>query len=242
MMFTEQTVLVTGGTGTFGNEFVRQALKLSPRKLIVFSRDELKQSEMAREFTDGRMRWFIGDVRDKDRLYRAFNGVDVVIHAAALKQVPTCEYNPFEVIKTNIVGAQNVVEAAVDNRVKQVIFISSDKAVAPVNLYGASKLCAEKLFTGASVYVGRGVGKFSVVRYGNVIGSRGSVIPLFRAQAEQGVLTITDERMTRFWLTVQQGVEFVLNCLRMQHGGEVFVPRVPSMRVLKPSLLVCRNG
>lgn len=232
MMFSGQTILVTGGTGTFGNEFVRTVLQLSPRKVIVFSRDELKQSEMARKYPDERLRFFLGDVRDKDRLYRAFDGVDVVVHAAALKQVPACEYNPFEAVKTNVQGAQNVIEAAIDTGVRQVVAISSDKAVQPVNLYGATKLVAEKLFCQGNAYAGAGRTRFSVVRYGNVIGSRGSVIPLFKEQAKAGVLTVTDERMTRFWLTIGQGVEFVLSCLGMQFGGEIFVPKVPSMRVM----------
>jgi len=230
-MFSGQTVLVTGGTGTFGHEFVRQALTLGPKKIIVLSRDELKQGEMQREFPDSRLRFFLGDVRERDRLYRAFDGVDVVVHAAALKQVPACEYNPFEATKTNVLGAQNVIEAAIDNDVRQVVAISSDKAVNPINLYGATKLCAEKLFVGASAYGGARGPRFSVVRYGNVIGSRGSVIPLFKEQAKIGTLTITDERMTRFWLTIEQGVTFVLSCLGMQFGGEIFVPKVPSMRV-----------
>jgi UDP-N-acetylglucosamine 4,6-dehydratase/5-epimerase len=231
-MFSGQTILVTGGTGTFGRAFVREALRHDPRKLIVLSRDELKQSEMARDFPDPRLRFFIGDVRDKDRLYRAFDGVDVVIHAAAMKQVPACEYNPFEAVKTNVLGAQNVIDAAIDCGVRQVLAISSDKAVQPVNLYGMTKGCAEKMFCEANAYVGGKGTRFSVVRYGNVIGSRGSVIPLFRQQASEGLLTITDERMTRFWLTIEQGEAFVLSCLMMQAGGEVFVPKVPSMRVV----------
>ena len=241
-MFSGQTVLITGGTGTFGREFTRQALALSPRKVIICSRDEYKQSEMAREFPDGRLRFFIGDVRDKDRLRRALNGVQVVVHAAALKQVPACEYNPFEAVKTNIIGAQNVIEAAIDCGVKHVVAISSDKAVNPVNLYGATKLCAEKLFVQAQVYGGVGGPRFSVVRYGNVIGSRGSVIPLFKEQAARGFVTITDERMTRFWLTIEQGVQFVLGCLRRQQGGEIFIPRVPSMRVTDLAEAIAPNA
>ncbi|MDO8468831.1 MAG: UDP-N-acetylglucosamine 4,6-dehydratase (inverting) [Candidatus Peribacter sp.] len=227
------SILVTGGTGSFGKKFVEMALKgIRPRKLIVFSRDELKQHEMRTEgFNDKCMRYFIGDVRDRERLRRAMNGVDIVIHAAALKHVSACEYNPIEAIQTNIIGAQNVINAAIDAGVKKVLALSTDKAVNPVNLYGASKLCAEKLFVQGNAYSGSGGTLFSCVRYGNVMGSRGSVVPIFRKQSRTGTVTITDERMTRFWLTIEQGVNFVLRCLKDMHGGEIFVPRIPSAKL-----------
>ncbi|MGE7931979.1 UDP-N-acetylglucosamine 4,6-dehydratase (inverting) [Viridibacillus arvi] len=224
-------VLVTGGTGSFGKKFIRRALALDIKKIIVFSRDELKQYEMAQEFTDSRIRFFIGDVRDKDRLYRAFDGVDIVIHAAALKHVGACEYNPFEAIKTNIHGAQNIIEAAIDKGVDKVISLSTDKACSPVNLYGATKLASDKLFIAANAYVGEKHTKFSVVRYGNVVGSRGSVVPFFRKIRETGVLPVTDERMTRFWITLDKGVQFVIDNLTRMHGGELFIPKIPSMKV-----------
>ncbi|MCL5056544.1 MAG: UDP-N-acetylglucosamine 4,6-dehydratase (inverting) [Actinobacteria bacterium] len=227
-----KSVLVTGGTGSFGKKFVRHVLdRFNPRRVIVFSRDELKQFEMEREFSDERLRFFIGDVRDRDRLYRAFAGVDLVVHAAALKQVPACEYNPFEAVKTNVLGAQNIIEAAIDRGVRRVVALSTDKAASPVNLYGATKLCSDKLFIAGNSYAGSRETRFSVVRYGNVVGSRGSVIPLFKKQRETGVITITDPKMTRFWITLEQGVQFVLNCLAGMHGGETFVPKIPSMKV-----------
>jgi len=227
------SILVTGGTGSFGKKFVATLLKgTHPRKLIVFSRDELKQHEMRAEgFTAPCMRYFIGDVRDRERLRRAMNGVDVVIHAAALKHVPACEYNPMEAIQTNIIGAQNIINAAIDAGVKRVLALSTDKAVNPVNLYGATKLCAEKLFVQGNAYSGSGGTLFSCVRYGNVMGSRGSVVPLFRAQSKTGSITLTDDRMTRFWLTLEQGVRFVLRCLGEMRGGEIFVPKIPSARL-----------
>jgi len=229
-------VLITGGTGSFGKKFVQIMLQRHPpKKLIVFSRDELKQFEMAQTYPDtkyGCMRYFIGDVRDKDRLYRAFEGVDYVIHAAALKQVPAAEYNPFEAVKTNIIGAENLINAAIDQGVKRVIALSTDKAANPINLYGATKLCSDKLFVAGNAYVGREQPSFSVVRYGNVVGSRGSVIPFFLKQKESGVLTITDPRMTRFWITLEQGVGFVLWCLEHMCGGELFVPKIPSMNII----------
>ncbi|MGF9976247.1 UDP-N-acetylglucosamine 4,6-dehydratase (inverting) [Viridibacillus arvi] len=224
-------VLVTGGTGSFGKNFIRRALALDVKKIIVFSRDELKQYEMAQEFTDSRIRFFIGDVRDKDRLYRAFDGVDIVIHAAALKHVGACEYNPFEAIKTNIHGAQNIIEAAIDKGVDKVIALSTDKACSPVNLYGATKLASDKLFIAANAYVGEKHTKFSVVRYGNVVGSRGSVVPFFKKIRKTGVLPVTDERMTRFWITLDKGVQFVIDNLTRMHGGELFIPKIPSMKV-----------
>lgn len=227
-----KTILVTGGTGSFGKKFIRRALNEGVKKVIVFSRDELKQYEMKQEFTDARMRFFIGDVRDKDRLYRAFDGVDIVIHAAAMKHVDACEYNPFEAVKTNIHGAQNVIEASIDRGVEKVIALSTDKAASPVNLYGATKLASDKLFVAANSYVGEKHTKFSVVRYGNVVGSRGSVVPFFKKIKETGRVPITDPRMTRFWITLDQGVQFVIDNLERMQGGEIFVPKIPSMNIM----------
>ncbi|MFJ7735979.1 UDP-N-acetylglucosamine 4,6-dehydratase (inverting) [Lysinibacillus sp. NPDC097287] len=227
-----KTILVTGGTGSFGKKFIRKALQQGVKKVIVFSRDELKQYEMKQEYTDARIRFFIGDVRDKDRLYRAFDGVDIVIHAAAMKHVDACEYNPFEAVKTNINGAQNIIEAAIDRGVEKVIALSTDKACAPVNLYGATKLASDKLFVAANSYVGDNPTRFAVVRYGNVVGSRGSVVPFFKKVRETRVVPITDERMTRFWITLDQGVQFVLDNLERMHGGEIFVPKIPSMNIM----------
>lgn len=235
-MLNGLSILVTGGTGSFGNKFIEIVLERHrPDRLIVFSRDELKQSQMAERFPPGKypaIRYFIGDVRDKDRLYRAFDGVDIVVHAAALKQVPACEYNPIEAIRTNVLGAANVIDAAIDRNVQKVIALSTDKAASPVNLYGATKLCSDKLFTAANSYAGGHATRFSVVRYGNVMGSRGSVIPLFLKLRETGVLPITDPRMTRFWITLDQGVAFVLASLERMHGAEVFVPKIPSMNMM----------
>ncbi|WP_369381007.1 UDP-N-acetylglucosamine 4,6-dehydratase (inverting) [Lysinibacillus fusiformis] len=227
----DKVVLVTGGTGSFGKKFIGKALTLGVKKIIVFSRDELKQYEMKQEFQDERIRFFIGDVRDKDRLYRAFDGVDIVIHAAAMKHVDACEYNPFEAVKTNIHGAQNIIEAAIDRGVEKLIALSTDKACSPVNLYGATKLASDKLFVAANAYVGEKKTRFSVVRYGNVVGSRGSVVPFFKKIKDTGKLPITDERMTRFWITLDQGVQFVLDNLERMYGGEIFVPKIPSMKV-----------
>ena len=234
MNWTEQVILVTGGTGSFGKKFVELMLaEYHPAKLIVFSRDELKQHEMrVAGFDHPSLRYFIGDVRDVDRLRRAMHGVDIVIHAAALKQVPACEYNPMEAIKTNILGSSNVVEAALDVQVKKVLALSTDKAVNPINLYGATKLAAEKLMVQSNSYAGGMATRFSCVRYGNVVGSRGSVVPIFLQQKATGKLTITDERMTRFWLTLEQGVRFVIQCVEKMHGGEVFVPKIPSMKIV----------
>lgn len=226
-----KTVLVTGGTGSFGKKFTKKALELGVKKIIIFSRDELKQYEMKQEFDDNRLRFFIGDVRDQERLHRAFDGVNIVIHAAAMKHVDACEYNPFEAVKTNIHGAQNIIEAAIDCGVEKVIALSTDKACAPVNLYGATKLASDKLFVAANAYVGEKKTCFAVVRYGNVVGSRGSVVPFFKKVKETGVLPVTDERMTRFWITLEQGVQFVLDNLERMHGGEIFVPKIPSMKV-----------
>ncbi len=228
-----KAVLVTGGTGSFGNKFVEVMLrKYHPRRLVIFSRDELKQSEMVARFgNDPSLRFFVGDVRDRERLERALHGVNIVFHAAALKQIPSCEYNPFEAIQTNVIGTQNVIDAAIDQDVERVLAISTDKAVNPVNLYGATKLCAEKLVVQGNAY-GHGRGTIlGAVRYGNVIGSRGSVIPLFREQRAAGVVTVTDPRMTRFWIELEQGVEFAIRCSDMMRGGEIFVPKIPSMRI-----------
>lgn len=242
-MLDDKVILITGGTGSFGKKCTEVILKqYKPRKLIIFSRDELKQFEMAQVFSDTRypcMRYFIGDVRDKERLYRAFNGVDIVIHAAALKQVPAAEYNPFEAVKTNIMGAQNVINVAIDQRVKKVIALSTDKAANPINLYGATKLCADKLFISGNAYVARDETCFAVVRYGNVFGSRGSVIPFFFERSKSGILPITDPRMTRFWLTLDRGVQFVLECLERMVGGEIFVPKIPSMNILDLAKAIC---
>jgi UDP-N-acetylglucosamine 4,6-dehydratase len=231
-VFEDKVVLVTGGTGSFGKKFVEVMLRdYRPKKLIIFSRDELKQHEMRTGgFDHPSLRYFIGDVRDVDRLRRAFHGVDYVVHAAALKQVPACEYNPFEAIMTNVNGAKNVIDAAIDANVKKVLALSTDKAVNPVNLYGATKLCAEKLFVQGNAYSGETGPKFACARYGNVVGSRGSVVPIFRSQAATGGrISITDERMTRFWITLEQGVKFVINAMDKMHGGEIFVPKIPSM-------------
>ena len=233
MDWHDKIVLLTGGTGSFGKKFTEIALKqLHPRKLIIFSRDELKQFEMQRQFRDERLRFFIGDVRDSERLHRAMHGVNIVVHAAALKQVPACEYNPIEAVKTNIHGAENIINAALDTGVHKVLALSTDKAVNPVNLYGATKLVAEKLFVQANSYRGDGITRFSCVRYGNVVGSRGSVIPVFLEQRKHGKLTVTDERMTRFWLTLEQGVQFVIRCIEHMKGGEVFVPKIPSTSIM----------
>ncbi|RKL68339.1 UDP-N-acetylglucosamine 4,6-dehydratase (inverting) [Salipaludibacillus neizhouensis] len=231
MDLSGKSILVTGGTGSFGKMFIKRVLQYDVKKVIVFSRDELKQYEMAQEFTDTRIRFFIGDVRDKDRLYRAFDGVDIVIHAAAMKHVEACEYNPFEAVKTNINGAQNIIEAAIDRGVNRVIALSTDKACSPINLYGATKLASDKLFVAANSYVGDKDTKFAVVRYGNVVGSRGSVVPFFKKIRHTGTIPITDERMTRFWITLEHGVQFVLDSLDRMHGGEIFVPKIPSMKV-----------
>jgi len=231
-LLDNKVILVTGGTGSFGQHFIKTVLKIAnPKKLIVFSRDEWKQSEMIARNTDKRLRFFLGDVRDLERLHRAFHGVDYVIHAAALKQVPTLEYNPFEAVKTNIVGAENIINAAIDQGVTKVVALSTDKAVNPANLYGATKLCAEKLFVNGNAYSGESGARFSVVRYGNVVGSRGSVIPFFLKERKTGVLPITDERMTRFWITLDQGVQLVLDALKNMRGGEIFIPKIPSMKI-----------
>lgn len=237
-MFNKSSILVTGGTGSFGRAFIRHILDhYKPKKLIIFSRDELKQFEMQHEFPVDRypeLRYFLGDVRDLERLKQAVAGVDYIVHSAALKQVPAAEYNPFECIKTNINGAENVIQAAIYNRVKRVMALSTDKAASPINLYGATKLASDKLFVSANSMSGEAKTRFSVVRYGNVIGSRGSVIPFFLKCRAEGrkALPITDARMTRFWLTLHQGVEFVVRCFERMQGGEIFVPKIPSMKVV----------
>ncbi len=232
--WADLNILITGGTGSFGKKFVEIMLRdYKPKKLIIFSRDELKQHEMkVNGFNDPSLRFFIGDVRDKNRLKRAMREVDMVIHAAALKQVPSCEYNPFEAVKTNILGAQNIIDAAIDCKVKKIVALSTDKAVNPVNLYGATKLCSDKIFIQGNSYSGNQGTQFSCVRYGNVIGSRGSVIPLFSEQRKTGKITITDKRMTRFWLSLKQAVGVVVKALSHMQGGEIFVPKIPSMKIM----------
>ena len=234
MTWSEQAVLVTGGTGSFGKKFVEIMLRdYRPKRLVIFSRDELKQHEMRVAGLDHpSLRYFLGDVRDQSRLERAFAGITVVVHAAALKQVPACEYNPFEAVQTNVIGARNVIDAAINQGVRCTLALSTDKAVNPINIYGATKLCAEKIFVQANAYSGSQDTRFSCARYGNVVGSRGSVIPVFQEQKSTGRITLTDPRMTRFWLTLEQGVRFVISCIEHMHGGEIFVPKIPSMRLL----------
>jgi UDP-N-acetylglucosamine 4,6-dehydratase len=233
-VFDGRSILITGGTGSFGKLFVAKVLtSADPKRVIVFSRDELKQYEMQQLYShEPRLRFFIGDVRDYARLYRAFHDVDFVVHAAALKQVPAAEYNPFEAVKTNVHGAQNVIEAAIEQGVERTIALSTDKASSPINLYGATKLVSDKLFIAGNAYAGGSKTRFSVVRYGNVVGSRGSVVPFFKERLGHGVLPITDERMTRFWITLDQGVDFVMRSLDTMAGGELFVPKIPSMRIV----------
>jgi len=233
-MFNNKSILITGGTGSFGNKFI-QTLKdrYSPKKIIIYSRDELKQSEMQQKWPENKnLRYFIGDVRDYHRLKMAMTEVDFVVHAAALKQVPAAEYNPFEAVKTNVIGGQNVIDAAMTNGVKKVVALSTDKAAAPINLYGATKLTSDKLFIAANNYRGKNEIKFSVVRYGNVMGSRGSVIPFFLSKKNNGILPITDKRMTRFNITLEEGVDFVIKSFERMWGGELFVPKIPSYRIM----------
>ena len=233
MTLNDKTILVTGGCGSFGEKFVEIILKEhNPKSIRIYDNRELAEVEMERKFNNSRLRFFIGDVRDEKRLNRAMNGVDIVVHAAALKHVPICEYNPIEAVKTNIDGAINVIDAAIDNSVEKVMAISTDKAVHPVNLYGATKMVAEKLFMQANSYTGGRKTIFSCSRYGNVAGSSGSVIPLFSEQRKNGEITITDERMTRFWITLEQGVRFVINCIELMKGGEIFIPKIPSMKIM----------
>lgn len=243
-MLSNKTILITGGTGSFGRRFIRMTLdRFNPAKLIVFSRDEMKQYEMANDLgNDPRLRFFLGDVRDKERLRRACNGVDYIVHAAALKIVPTAEYNPFEYVKTNVIGAMNVIDCAIDEGVNRVIALSTDKACSPINLYGATKLCSDKLFISGNHYAGAGPTKFSIVRYGNVMGSRGSIIPRFRQLAEYGEIPITDPGMTRFMITLEQAVELVWTGLEESIGGEIYVPKIPSMRLVDIAQAVAPNA
>src|SRR5574338_791143 len=244
MDWKDKVILVTGGTGSFGKKFIEIMLRdYHPAKLIVFSRDELKQHEMrVGGFDHPSLRYFIGDVRDLPRLRRAMHGVDIAIHAAALKQVPACEYNPMEAIKTNILGSSNVIEAALDAGVKKVLALSTDKAVNPINLYGATKLAAEKLFVQSNAYAGGTATRFSCVRYGNVVGSRGSVVPVFLKQRASGKVTITDDRMTRFWISLEQGVRFVIRCVEQMQGGEVFVPKIPSTKIVDLARIIAPDA
>ncbi|HIA26693.1 MAG TPA: UDP-N-acetylglucosamine 4,6-dehydratase (inverting) [Planctomycetes bacterium] len=231
-MFADQSVLITGGTGSFGSSLTRYLLEHQPpRRLIIFSRDEFKQFEMQKKFEHPCLRFFLGDVRDRDRLRTAFHDVDYVFHAAALKQVPAAEYNPFEAVKTNILGAQNIIETAIETGVKRVIALSTDKAANPINLYGATKLCSDKLFIAGNSYAGGQVTRFAVVRYGNVLNSRGSVVPLFKSLRATGRLPVTDKRMTRFFVTLDEATRFVVGCIERMHGGEVFIPKIPSVRI-----------
>jgi UDP-N-acetylglucosamine 4,6-dehydratase len=235
-IFDDSIVLITGGTGSFGKQFARIILEeFIPKKVIIYSRDEFKQFEMQKRFSQydqTKLRYFIGDVRDKERLSRAMYGVDYVVHAAALKQVPAMEYNPAEAIKTNVIGAMNVIDCSIGNKVKKVIALSTDKACNPLNLYGATKLCSDKLFVAGNHYAGSEGTRFAVVRYGNVVGSRGSVIPFFNERRKTGVLPVTDKRMTRFWITLEQGVRFVVKNFERMHGGEIFIPKIPSMNIM----------
>jgi UDP-N-acetylglucosamine 4,6-dehydratase len=230
--FKDKKILITGGTGSFGNAFVNMLLETQVKKIYIFSRDELKQSEMKKKFNDSRLQFFVGDIKDKDRLYRAFDGINYIVHAAAQKHVPSCEYNPFEAVKTNILGAQNIIEAAIDKRVEKVIALSTDKAVNPRNLYGMTKGCMEKLFISGNAYSGDRYTKFSVVRYGNVINSRGSVIPLWKKYIANGEkLPLTNSKMTRFWITLEQAVDFVRNMFLVMDGAEIFIPDLSSMKI-----------
>lgn len=244
-MLNNSVILITGGTGSFGRRFIQMTLeRYNPKKIVIFSRDEMKQEEMARQFNnDPRLRFFLGDVRDKDRLYRACQDVDYIIHAAALKIVPTAEYNPFECIKTNVMGAMNIIDCAIDRGVKRVVALSTDKACNPINLYGATKLCSDKLFVSGDAYAGSRPTRFAVVRYGNVIGSRGSVIPLFKRLAQEGKeITITDPTMTRFMITLDQGVELVYTALEDSLGGEIYVKKIPSMNIVDIARTVAPNS
>lgn len=242
-MLSDKTILVTGGTGSFGNTFVPMTLaKYNPKKMIIYSRDEMKQWEMAKKYTnDDRVRFFIGDVRDRERLYRALDGVDTVVHAAATKIVPTAEYNPFECVKTNVIGAMNLIDACIDKRIKQVVALSTDKASSPVNLYGATKLASDKLFVAGNSYAGGHETRFAVVRYGNVMGSRGSVIPFFLSIKDGDTVPITDTRMTRFMITLEQGVELVWHAFEDMQGGEVYVKKIPSMKVTDVAQAIAPN-
>jgi UDP-N-acetylglucosamine 4,6-dehydratase len=243
-MLDNQSILITGGTGSFGNAFVPMTLaRYNPRRVVVYSRDEMKQWEMAKRFQDDpRVRFFIGDVRDKDRLYRALDGVDYVVHAAATKIVPTAEYNPFECVKTNVIGAMNVIDACIDKGVKRVVALSTDKASSPINLYGATKLASDKLFVAGNSYVGSHDSRFAVVRYGNVMGSRGSVIPFFMSLKDAGILPITDERMTRFMISLEQGVDLVWRAFEDMEGGEIYVKKIPSMKLTDIAMAIAPDA
>ena len=243
-MFNDKSILITGGTGSFGNTFIPMTLKkYNPKRVVVFSRDEMKQWEMAKLFKDDpRVRFFIGDVRDKDRLYRALDGIDYVVHAAATKIVPTAEYDPFECVKTNVMGAMNLIDACIDKGVKKIVALSTDKASSPANLYGATKLTSDRLFISGNSYSGYHDTTFSVVRYGNVMGSRGSVIPFFMSIAEDGILPITDNRMTRFMISLEEGVELVWHALNNMKGGEIYVKKIPSMKVTDVALAVDKDA
>lgn len=231
--FKNKKVLITGGTGSFGNAFTKMLLETKVKKIYILSRDEFKQNEMKKKFDNNRIQFFVGDIRDRDRLYRAFDGINYIVHAAAQKHVPSCEYNPFEAVKTNIIGAQNIIDAAIDRKVEKVIALSTDKAVSPTNLYGMTKGCMEKMFISGNAYSGNRKTKFSIVRYGNVINSRGSVIPLWKKCVKEGEkLPLTDEKMTRFWITLEQAVDFVRAIFDSANGGEIFIPKLPSMRII----------
>lgn len=242
-MFNDKSILITGGTGSFGQKLVETILaRYKPKRLVIFSRDELKQHEMQQKLSPEEypcLRYFLGDVRDLDRLHRAFSKIDIIFHAAALKQVPACEYNPYEAVKTNILGAQNIVEAAIDENVSKVIVLSTDKAANPVNLYGATKLCSDKLFINGNSYAGTEGTRFAVVRYGNVLGSRGSVVPRFLKAREEGVVRITNPEMTRFWITLDGAIDFVINSLETMQGGEIFIPKLPSMSIGDMAKALC---
>jgi UDP-N-acetylglucosamine 4,6-dehydratase len=243
MDWSSKKILITGGTGSFGRAFLHYALEvLKPNVIRIFSRDELKQNELRKQFNHPSIRYFIGDIRDRERVERALRGTDIVIHAAAMKRVEACEYNPFEAVQTNILGTQNIIDMAIDCSVEKVIALSSDKAVNPVNLYGATKLCKERIVTQSNSYVGPKKTRLACVRYGNVVGSRGSVVPLFREQAKSGEITITDDRMTRFWITLEQAVRFVHSCIDMMQGGEIFVPKLPSMKITELAKVLAPNS
>ena len=242
-IFKNKVILLTGGTGSFGNKFTEIVLKKhEPKAIRIFSRGEKKQFDMQNKFGDDRLRFFIGDVRDKDRLHRAMTDVDIVVHAAALKQVPACEYNPIEAVRTNVDGTINIIDAAIDNNIKKVMALSTDKAVHPINLYGATKMTAEKLFVQGNSYSGGAQTKFSCVRYGNVIGSRGSVIPLFIEQKKKGLITLTNEQMTRFWITLDEGINFVIKSISKMKGGEIFIPKIPSMKIIDLAEAIAHNA
>jgi UDP-N-acetylglucosamine 4,6-dehydratase len=235
-----KSILITGGTGSFGKAFVQRILRDDEvGKIVVFSRDELKQFEMAEKINSSKLRYFLGDVRDYQRLLRATDGIDIIVHAAAMKQIPAAEYNPMEAIKTNVIGADNVINASIENGIQRVVALSTDKAANPANLYGATKLCSDKLMIAGNILAGHNPSRFSAVRYGNVLGSRGSVIPFFLEKAREGIIPITDERMTRFWLTIEEGVQFVIKSLERMHGGEIFVPKIPSFKVTDVARIVC---